>query len=219
VLPVLLPPATLRPLAFRTITKKHSLTLTTSALQALATFIGRYCGAGWREAGLAEPVLDEIARSWKKAGGGVIVDGGDGKGGALLGSILKTVAGCMAGGRLLQGRRGAPSRQASGSLVVPHGDHGTKQAADRPGMGREDSLGLSGLALGGAAYDANGIDDEDDGNPELHPRAWLKVVGAFEQPRITYNTAKQHFERLVLFLRLQSRPLIIQALCSKGNSH
>src|ERR1700723_1369667 len=58
ILPILLPPATLRPLAFRTFTKKHNLTLTSSALQALATFIGRNCGSGWREEGLAERVLE-----------------------------------------------------------------------------------------------------------------------------------------------------------------
>src|ERR1700738_842397 len=52
VLPILLPPATLRPLAFRTFTKKHSLTLTSSALQVLANFIGRHCGSEWREQGL-----------------------------------------------------------------------------------------------------------------------------------------------------------------------
>src|SRR2546430_15021226 len=61
VLPILLPPQTLRPLAFRTLTKKHNLTLTSSGLQCLATFIGRYCGSGWREEGLVERVLDEVA--------------------------------------------------------------------------------------------------------------------------------------------------------------
>ena len=65
ILPILLPPPTLRPLAFRTFTKKHNLTLTSSALQALATFIGRHCGSGWREEGTGEKVLEEVARLWK----------------------------------------------------------------------------------------------------------------------------------------------------------
>src|SRR6202044_4164450 len=43
VLPILLPPQTLRPLAFRTLTKKHNLTLTSFALQCLETFIGKHC--------------------------------------------------------------------------------------------------------------------------------------------------------------------------------
>src|SRR5437762_12325639 len=58
ILPILLPSTTLRPLAFRTFTKKHNLTLTSSALQILATFIGKQCGSGWREEGLAEGVLE-----------------------------------------------------------------------------------------------------------------------------------------------------------------
>src|SRR5450432_405999 len=100
ILPILLPPTTLRPLAFRTFTKKHSLTLTSSALQVLATFIGKHCGSEWREQGLAEHVLEEVAKAWKRASGGVIVDG-EGKG---LKEILKTLEGNMSGGRIIQGR-------------------------------------------------------------------------------------------------------------------
>src|SRR5438874_2297126 len=87
ILPVLLPAPTLRPVAFRTFTKKHNLTLSSSALQALAAFIGKNCGAGWREEGLAERVLEEVAKSWKKLGGGVIVDGD----GDTLKGILKNL--------------------------------------------------------------------------------------------------------------------------------
>src|SRR5436190_20907056 len=87
ILPVLLPPSTLRPVAFRTFTKKHSLTITSSSLQALATFVGRNCVSRWREDGLAELVLDEIAKAWKRAGGGVIVEEGTN---ASLKSILNS---------------------------------------------------------------------------------------------------------------------------------
>ncbi len=97
VLPILLPPATLRPLAFRTFTKKHSLTLTSPALQELATFIGRHCGTGWREEGLAEKVLEEVAKGWKNRNGGVIVDASS----AELKDILKTLEGNMIGGRIV----------------------------------------------------------------------------------------------------------------------
>jgi DNA polymerase epsilon subunit 2 len=74
ILPILLPPPTLRPLAFRTFTKKHNLTLNASALQALATFIGKHCGSGWREEGTGERVLDEVAKLWKNENGPVIVE-------------------------------------------------------------------------------------------------------------------------------------------------
>ncbi|KAJ4306095.1 DNA-directed DNA polymerase epsilon, subunit B [Collariella sp. IMI 366227] len=97
VLPILLPPATLRPLAFRTFTKKHSLTLTSTALQELATFIGRHCGSGWREEGLAEKVLEEVARTWKNCNGGVIVEGTS----TELKDILKTLEGNMSGGKII----------------------------------------------------------------------------------------------------------------------
>lgn len=97
ILPVLIPATALRPIAFRTFTKKHSLTLTSSALQALATFVGKNCGAGWREEGLAEKVLEEIARLWKKSRGSGIVDGAD----KAFIETLKVLERGMVGGRVV----------------------------------------------------------------------------------------------------------------------
>jgi DNA polymerase epsilon subunit 2 len=183
ILPILLPPATLRPLAFRTFTKKHSLTLTSSALQVLATFIGRHCGTEWRESGLAEPVLEEVAKSWKSRNGGVIVEGD----GSDLKDILKNLEGSMAGGRIVAARE--LSRQ--NSLVLGSSQNGevshTRLGLRPSNLGREDSqtsLGISNL------------DMEDDEDEELkNPRKWLKVIDAFEQPRLTYNVGKKHFDR------------------------
>ncbi|KAI9846682.1 MAG: DNA-directed DNA polymerase epsilon, subunit B [Sclerophora amabilis] len=185
ILPVLLPPPTLRPLAFRTFTKKHNLTLSSSALQSLATFIGKHCGSGWREEGLAEKVLEEVAKNWKKNGGGVIVDG---DGGELKG-ILRNLEGFMHGGKVVQGR--GLSRQSSFAFQdrdenspVPNG------ISSRPGnLGREDSqssMGMSALA----------VEDDDDAEQVTDIRRWMKVIGAFEQPRLTYNVNKKHFERI-----------------------
>lgn len=182
ILPILLPPTTLRPLAFRTFTKKHDLTLTSSALQAFATFIGKNCGTGWREEGLAEKVLDEAAKSWKKNGGAAIVPGE----GDDLKNILRTLEGSMAGGRFVQ--QGGLSHQSSfvfgaqdlNQASVPHGQ--------RPeGIGREDSQ----QSLGMTALE---IEDEDEESPSKDPRRWLKVIGAFDQPRLLYNTKQKHFE-------------------------
>ena len=96
VLPVNLPPATLRPIAFRILTKKYGLTITATALQKLATFIGRQCGNKWRE-GLAEGVLGYVAQRCRE-GGRVIVDKeGDGE---FLDNILKELSGRMRGGKV-----------------------------------------------------------------------------------------------------------------------
>ncbi|KAL9133233.1 MAG: hypothetical protein Q9175_005592 [Cornicularia normoerica] len=180
ILPIFLPPATLRPLAFRTFTKKHNLTLTSSALQAFATFIGKHCGSGWREEGLAEKVLDEAAKSWKKNGGGVIVPGE----GDELKSILRNLGRSMSGGKPSQ--QGGPSRQGSFAFGNTEGD--TANSDSRPGaLGREDSeasLGMSAL----------GVDDDGDVTGFEDPRLWLKIVGAFEQPTLTYNVNQKHFE-------------------------
>ncbi|KUJ15725.1 uncharacterized protein LY89DRAFT_782999 [Mollisia scopiformis] len=184
ILPVILPPATLRPLAFRTFTKKHSLTLTSSALQVLATFIGRHCGTEWREEGLAERVLEEVAKSWKNRNGGVIVDGE----GNDLKEILKNLEGSMAGGRIVASRE--LSRQ--NSLVLGSSQNGevshTRLGLRPSALGREDSQS----SLGMSTLDVED-DEEDEGLRD--PRKWLKVIDAFEQPRLVYNVGKKHFDR------------------------
>ncbi|KAF2147562.1 uncharacterized protein K452DRAFT_217748 [Aplosporella prunicola CBS 121167] len=173
VLPVLLPPATLRPLAFRVFTKKHNLTLGSSALAALATFVGRHCGSGWREQGLAERVLEEVARAWKKGGGQVIVDAE----GPLLKSILKTLEGCMSGGRVVQAKQPpALGRDASFKFGQPE---------------KQDSFGMSELNVA----DDDDDDDDQDFKGSRDPRDWIKVVSAFEQPKMVYNVTKKHFDR------------------------
>ncbi|CAF3446468.1 unnamed protein product [Fusarium graminearum] len=183
ILPIILPPPTLRPLAFRTFTKKHSLTLTSSALQELAAFIGRHCGSGWREEGLAERVLEEVARSWKNRNGGVIVEGSSKE----MQEILKTLEGNMSGGRITGPARGLP--RGDSMLDLNDNDALNTRLGLRPAeVRREDSnssFGISGL----------GVDEEQEETETNDPRAWLKIVNAYEQPRFIYNVAKKHFEK------------------------
>lgn len=114
-----------------------------------------------------------MAKSWKRINGGVIVDGD----GLELKDILKNLEGSMSGGRIIQGR--SMSRQ--NSLML-------NDSRDSPlgALSREDSqqsLGMSGLD----------VEDEDEGIKD--PRHWMKVINAFEQPRLLYNVTKKHFDK------------------------
>ncbi|CAI7601696.1 unnamed protein product [Penicillium discolor] len=171
ILPILLPPSTLRPVAFRTFTRKHNLTISSSALQTLAVFVGKNCGSGWREEGLAERVLDEVAKIWKRAGGGVIVEEGKG---ASLKTILQTLEGSMSGGRVVVGK----TTSQDGSLKAS-----TLGVDD----GRVETAGDT---------SKQGTSEEDDAQLSLHPRHWLKVMDAFDLPRLTYNVDKKYFETM-----------------------
>lgn len=171
VLPVLLPPATLRPVAFRTFTRKHNLTISSSALQLLAAFVGKNCGSGWREEGLAELVLDEVAKSWKKSGGSVIVEEGKG---ASLKSILQAIEETMSGGRIAPGR-------------IPSGDRETSSRSPETGL---SDLNRSNIQ----AFTPDLEDQEEDSGPSLHIRNWIKVIDAIDLPRLTYNTDKKYFQ-------------------------
>lgn len=174
VLPILIPPTTLRPLAFRILTKSHSLTLHSSALQVLATFVGKNCGSRWREDGLASKLLEEVGKTWKNSGGGVIITA-EGSAGDMLRAVLHGFEAGMSGGKVVQSRR-----------AVLHGD-----LASRPGrLQREDSqqsLGMSGLDMRGGEDEG-----EEVGNDA---RAWLQVIDAFDCPRYGFSTSKKAFER------------------------
>ncbi|KAJ5757838.1 uncharacterized protein N7511_006532 [Penicillium nucicola] len=168
ILPILLPPSTLRPVAFRTFTRKHNLTISSAALQTLAVFVGKNCGSGWREEGLAERVLDEVAKIWKRAGGGVIVEEGKG---ASLKTILQTLEGSMSGGRVVAGKSTSVSSKPS-------------------------TLGMDDGRMETSGENPQGPNDEDDMQLSFHPRHWLKVIDAFSLPRLTYNVDKKYFEAI-----------------------
>ena len=178
ILPIFLPPTTLRPSAVRMF-KKHDLNITSTALQSLATFIGKYCGSGWREEGLAERVIEEVAKTWKKNGGALIVDGDTGE----LSKMLKNLESHMQGGRLvskngLSQEKDLPLAESSVDCV----DSGTQGHSTR-----EDRQ------TNQAASDQ----DSGDRNRQCQdPRKWLQVIGAFEQPRLAYNASKRHFEKI-----------------------
>lgn len=180
ILPILLPPATLRPLAFRVL-KKHSLNLNAAALQSLAMFIGRHCGSTWRDEGTGEKVLEEVAKLWKAEAGAVIVEDNE-----KLKTILRTLGGGMVGGRIVgvAGKGGLLRRQLSNLSASP-------PTLERKGS---SSLGLSNLHV------TDDQPDQDDDDSSSDPRSWLKVIDAFHQPRFTYDVDKKHF------LTISARP-------------
>jgi DNA polymerase epsilon subunit 2 len=129
-------------------------------------------------------VLEEVAKSWKNRNGGVIVDGE----GSDLKDILKNLEGSMVGGRIVAARE--LSRQ--NSLVLGSSQNGEvshTRLGIRPSLiTREDSqssFGMSNLD----------VENQDDEEGLRDPRKWLKVIDAFEQPRLVYNVAKKHFDR------------------------
>jgi DNA polymerase epsilon subunit 2 len=201
ILSISLPPTTLRPLAFRTFTKKYNLTISTTALSSLATFIGKNCGARWKDDGLAESVLEEVAKMWKKQSNAPIVDGE----GDALRNILKTLESCMTGGKIISGK--GLSRQSSFAFTdgAPAAKNGT-----RPGLEQQQSFGMSKLDI------ANGEDEEEDAVKD--PREWMKVIDAYEQPRMVYDTSKKHFDRSVSSLQLRFSKCSLSQVENKTNT-
>ena len=125
-------------------------------------------------------MLEEVAKSWKKGSSQVIVEGDS----DALRTILKTLEGSMSGGRIAQGS--SLGRQSSfnfsGDGAAPNGLSGLS----RPPLDTENSFGMSSLDV-----------EEKDEEEELlkDPREWMKVIGAFDQPKLFYNVSKKHFDK------------------------
>ncbi|WEW55605.1 DNA-directed DNA polymerase epsilon, subunit B [Emydomyces testavorans] len=189
ILPVVLPPSVLRPTAFRIFTKKHSLTVTSASLQTLASFVGTNCGSGWREEGLAELLLDEIARVWKNAGGGIIVEESPN---ISLKELLDKLESRISHGRILP----TPHEETTQQTVSL-----TKANTRSEGHSASDTTHTF-LSLPDSPFNANQRDQIPLGDPEN----WIKVISAFNQPRVTYSTNKRNFEPSPLSTTFFSSP-------------
>ena len=128
-------------------------------------------------------MLEEIAKLWKTEAGPVIVEDGD-----KLKGILKTLEGCMSGGRIgLAKTNSNLSRQSSYAFGIDSAVD-LSDVSQRPSLdGRHNSFGMSKLQV-------EEDDEHEDANKD--PRAWLKVISAFEQPRFSYDMDKKHFVQL-----------------------
>ncbi|KAL1954929.1 hypothetical protein VTO42DRAFT_429 [Malbranchea cinnamomea] len=186
VLPVLLSPSSLRPLVFRIFTKRHDLTVTSTTLQLLSTFIGKHCGSGWREEGLAEPVLDEIAKIWKKSGGGAIVEDGQ-KG--LLSAILRNIQPKLSGGRLCR-RESDPRMRPKGLTSDPSASLATPDSGITYMTDDRGKIFVSGRDILNHGYT---LTTRYQNSIDL--RRWMNIVNAFRQPHFTYNAQTKQLER------------------------
>lgn len=83
-LPIKLQPSNLRPLVFRTLTKKHGLNVNTEALSILTDTISQKFGFDWKGP-QSQQFLEEIAKFWKLEDRGVFIDGNG------LKSVLKEI--------------------------------------------------------------------------------------------------------------------------------
>jgi DNA polymerase epsilon subunit 2 len=171
---------------FRVFTKKNNLTVTASSLQLLASFVGKHCGAGWREDGLAEPVLDEIAKTWKKSGGGMIVEDAQELSLALL---LRGIEERMSGGRLVS--EDSKSSKPFAALHLSGKTAGRERAAsDELDTGARSIAVEGGQSVSETAESVLAPDDVP-----ADPRRFIKVVSAFNQPRLVYNPQRRQFEQ------------------------
>lgn len=127
-------------------------------------------------------MLEEVAKTWKQSGGPVIVDDG-----AMLKGILKTLESCMSGGRIGQAKSASGLSRQTSFAFANDSAVDLSDSGKRPSLGEHNSsYGMSGLH----------VEETDEEEHNTDPRAWLKVISAFEQPRLTYDIDKKHYERI-----------------------
>lgn len=85
-LPVKLQPSTLRPFAYRILSKKHGLNVQTDALKILTETISARFGSDWKNQN-SQSLLEDIAKLWKSQDRGLFIDGQG------LSQVLKDISG------------------------------------------------------------------------------------------------------------------------------
>lgn len=75
VLPIDLNPSVFRPFAYRVLSKKYGLNVQSTALEKLASYVGRRFGTKWKRDPKTSAFLDAVAKIWKEQGRGIFIDG------------------------------------------------------------------------------------------------------------------------------------------------
>ena len=132
---------------------------------------------------MAERVLEETAKAWKKNGSGVIIQGD----GDALKQILRHIEASVVGGNFDLQNAFTSSRMVAESVGGFEGAINRLEVTSKA-LGSQDTQ----MSLEAASLD---VDEDDDSRIESQdPRHWAKVIGAFDQPRLTYNVQQKHFE-------------------------
>lgn len=74
-LPIELNPSVFRPFAYRVLSKKYGLNVQSTALEKLASYVGRRFGTKWKKDPKTSAFLDAVAKLWKEQGRGIFIDG------------------------------------------------------------------------------------------------------------------------------------------------
>ncbi len=74
ILPIVLRSSNLRPIAYRTLTKKYGLNIQSDALERLSSYIGRNFGNQWRGP-LTVSFLERVGKLWKDQNRGLFING------------------------------------------------------------------------------------------------------------------------------------------------
>lgn len=74
-LPIELKASVFRPFAYRVLSKKYGLNVQSSALEKLASYVGKRFGTKWKRDTKTVAFLDALAKLWKEQERGVFVDG------------------------------------------------------------------------------------------------------------------------------------------------
>lgn len=126
-------------------------------------------------------MLEEVAKGWRRDNAEPIVEGD----GEALRRILKALEGSMSGGRILNASN--TSRQSSFNFGPDANANGVPSLERGPStLDYNTSFGISNLDV---------ADKDEEEETLKDPREWIKVIGAFEQPKLSYNVSKKHFDK------------------------
>lgn len=167
VLPIRLQPASLRPIAYRVLSKKHGLNIKSEALGALADYMGPTFGMEWKST-RAQQFLESVARLWKEQDRGLFIDDEG------LREIIREIE--LVNNKALKQKQLAQASQASQEHP---GSQGSQQDEDVD-MGHTPPTSVTPPPLA----------------ESINWRDYFKLINTNDLPKFEYNHSKKHFELL-----------------------
>lgn len=125
-------------------------------------------------------MLEKAARIWKNDGGGIIVEAEN----KVFKGVLQQLESCI--------RRGEMQSRAWDSQTST-GTNTTNPESQE--QGENKGFEISSFVVPKPKTAEHFVENNSQGLAEKDIRQWLKMIDAFEQPQLTYDSVKKHFEK------------------------
>lgn len=180
-LPIELNPSVFRPFAYRILSKKYGLNVQSSALEKLASYVGRRFGTKWKRDPKTSAFLDAVAKLWKEQGRGVFIDGSG------ISQVIKEI---LANEQRTKKKQQLRKEQKQQDLELTS-ETGFDESSHFDTTTYDSSMIISSQT---ADQTSNGIFKTEDNDEIIDWKDFFKVVDINHYTKFIYDSRRKQFD-------------------------